>query len=743
MSRGSINVSRVQTGARSPALQRERAGRAAGAIRRRWALAVLSLAAGLFATTSAFAQTEGLIVDIASFTSDNWPQGEAVVAVLDSGASPVAGLTKEQFQVELNGEPVTIAEVSRGIDSTAGIAVVLTLDVSGSMQGEPLAEAKAAALRFLEGLAPQDEVAIVTFSETATMVLDFTRDRAATSAAISALRAGGATALYPATIESGRLAGTSESTRRAVVILSDGGLGRLVGGEGASRADALASAAPLGVPFFTIGIGQEIDRAFLEELANSTGGRLGVTLTPSGLSQLYTEVAELLRSQYILTLDGSAVDFDASRENTLSVSVTAGELTGSGERAFAAQAPARADEGGNSQMPLLLGAGAAVGIVVLGLLLFFLRRRGGEGGRAGSPRPSPDAPLGVVSSRAPPEMPRPLWRDEPVVPYQPSTETAGWLRVVSGPLTGETFPVAASPVSIGTGHRCLIRLESRPDGDEEMAPELGRVWVRDDQLMVHELGRLTSNGPVGGQWLFLHTGDSFTIGPCSFRFELDRAAFDKPKGQPQPGQPAGSAQTTMAQPAGSIAAPPEQPAPRPLVTLVRQPVETPEPPREAPNVLRDPGEPAAALEAPELPTNGSEAPEPRREVPSGLRDPGEPDAAFEAPEPPREVPNVLRDPVDAPAAAPEASEPPPAAPQAPEPPREAPNVLRDRPALVEPASDESPALPARASTEDGERPRPWSAPSLDGRHDGRDAMPEPFRSTRANSDESSSGVTPL
>jgi hypothetical protein len=39
--------------------------------------------------------------------------------------------------------------------------------------------------------------------------------------------------------------------------------------------------------------------------------------------------------------------------------------------------------------------------------------------------------------------------------------------------------------------------------------------------MVHELPHLTPTGSVGGGWSILDPGEAFTIGPCTFKFELD------------------------------------------------------------------------------------------------------------------------------------------------------------------------------------------------------------------------------
>ncbi|MCH8900712.1 MAG: VWA domain-containing protein [Chloroflexi bacterium] len=296
---------------------------------------LLALATLLLSPAAGLAQEEALTVEVASFTTDESSQAQAVVTVLASDGRPLAGLTAEQFQANLNGTTVPVSAVTRGVDSSLGIAVVLALDVSGSMAGGALTQAKTAAHRFLNDLAPQDTVAIVAFGNAVVPLLAFTTDRAAAGAAIDGLTASGSTALYDATVASIRLAVDSGNSRLAVVLLTDG----VDDGSLLSRADALATAQTLGVPVFAIGLGTGIDRAYLQELAQGNGGRFAETPSPQGLAQLYAEAAELLRGQYILTLDTSEIALDESQAVTLRVDVTAGELTGGGERMFEPRGP--------------------------------------------------------------------------------------------------------------------------------------------------------------------------------------------------------------------------------------------------------------------------------------------------------------------------------------------------------------------------------------------------------------------
>ena len=275
-------------------------------LRLSWLL--LALMTFVLGSANASAQDAGLEVAVAGLTPDGWPEAQAVVTVLGADGRPVAGLKEADFTARVNGEFLPVHAVSQGVDSTLAIDVVLALDVSGSMGDGALAQAKVAARDFLGGLGPDDNVAVVAFSDTVTVVQPFTQDRELATQAIDGLVADGETTLYQATSESVELAAGAGSGRQAVVLLSDG----VDNGSDSSRGDALAVAETMGVPVIAIGLGADIDRAYLEALAEASSGRFAATPSAEGLAQVYQEAAELLRGQYVLTLDASELQLDRS-----------------------------------------------------------------------------------------------------------------------------------------------------------------------------------------------------------------------------------------------------------------------------------------------------------------------------------------------------------------------------------------------------------------------------------------------
>src|SRR3990170_9157724 len=132
-----------------------------GAVTLVLAAAALSLLVG----TAPSAGQEGLGVDIASVDDSGAPQVRAVVNVLDPTGRPLTNLTAENFLVSVNGQAAAVTDVRAAVNSDIGVAVVITVDVSGSMEGAPIQQARAGARAFVEGLAPVDRAAVLAFSD--------------------------------------------------------------------------------------------------------------------------------------------------------------------------------------------------------------------------------------------------------------------------------------------------------------------------------------------------------------------------------------------------------------------------------------------------------------------------------------------------------------------------------------------------------------------------------------------------
>lgn len=202
---------------------------------------------------------------------------------------------------------------------------------------------------------------------------------------IDGLQAGGGTQLYNVAAKAVRYFPDGGSAHRVVLLLSDG---KNDSPENGDLGEAVRLAHAARVPFFVIGLGQEIDEPYLRSLAQETGGLYRSAPTSDELVRLYGDMAALLKTRYRLSYtsglpgDGRAgsVSVRMDVQGAASISnptqepiATPMPLAQTPVIAPTAAPPARPNWG-------WYGAGAVLAIVLTGGL--FLRRK---------PRPTPEA----------------------------------------------------------------------------------------------------------------------------------------------------------------------------------------------------------------------------------------------------------------------------------------------------------------------------------------------------------------
>ncbi|MBI2724237.1 MAG: VWA domain-containing protein, partial [Chloroflexi bacterium] len=233
-----------------------------------WAL-VWTLAGGALAAPRARAQAPAVDMSVNQVTDSTYPDVGVVLSVVDAAGVPVRGLTADQFSASDDDGPLAVASVQSAQDASLPLNVVVAIDISGSMVGEPLARAKDAANQFVRNLGPQDQAAIFTFNATVTPVTPFTNDRVRLTNAIASLNAGGGTALYEAVQTAAFAARSAPSTRRAIVLLTDGENADAPLST-ATKDGSINAATGAGVPIFTVGFGAVADVTYLQFLAQAT-----------------------------------------------------------------------------------------------------------------------------------------------------------------------------------------------------------------------------------------------------------------------------------------------------------------------------------------------------------------------------------------------------------------------------------------------------------------------------------------
>lgn len=168
--------------------------------------------------------------------------------------------------------------------------LVLAIDVSGSMAGEPIEYVRAGLLRMLEHLEPEDRVSLVTYQSAAEVLIEAGDDRGAVEDAVFSLTAGGGTNIYDGLFTAFQLAEAQRAPDRQirVVLLSDGvATAGLTDGE---RLRSLAAAyAKRGIGITTIGVGTEFDVEVMRAIGELGAGNFYFLEDPSAVVEVFTE----------------------------------------------------------------------------------------------------------------------------------------------------------------------------------------------------------------------------------------------------------------------------------------------------------------------------------------------------------------------------------------------------------------------------------------------------------------------
>jgi Ca-activated chloride channel family protein len=163
-----------------------------------------------------------------------------------------------------------------------GTAVVLIIDKSSSMEGRKIELARLAAIGVVENLRPIDSVGVLIFDNSFQWAVPIRRaeDRASIKRLISGITPDGGTQIAPALTEAYQRILPLTAVYKHIVLLTDG-----ISEEGDSMSLAREAVANH-ITISTVGLGQDVNRAFLEKVANSAEGKAYFLNDPSGLEQL-------------------------------------------------------------------------------------------------------------------------------------------------------------------------------------------------------------------------------------------------------------------------------------------------------------------------------------------------------------------------------------------------------------------------------------------------------------------------
>jgi Ca-activated chloride channel family protein len=222
--------------------------------------------------------------------------------VADADGHLVTGLGRDAFQIFEDGVPQTIAAFT---NERVPVGLGVLLDVSDSMFGQRIIDAREAVERFLFTLlTPDDEFFLVAFNHAPRTLTPWTSQPSVVQQALASLKPSGGTAIYDAVISALPQIERRSKQRAALVVISDGA-------DTASdatirdvrtallRSDAFVYAIAIDSPRGHA-INTRVNPDALNEMTSQSGGRTVVVQDAEGLATATTKIAEELNSQNVM-----------------------------------------------------------------------------------------------------------------------------------------------------------------------------------------------------------------------------------------------------------------------------------------------------------------------------------------------------------------------------------------------------------------------------------------------------------
>jgi Ca-activated chloride channel homolog len=223
------------------------------------------------------------------------------VTVRDSEGRLITNLEQKDFIIEEDGVAQPITQFTK---ERVPVSLSLTLDISDSMRGQRMSDARVALANFLDKLlAVEDEASLLGFNHEMRMFGQWTTERAGMRVKLDEIRPSGGTALYDALDAALPLFESRQHPRAALLLVSDG-------------ADTASDVTPTllkqklvrsDVFLYAIGIdtldarnSTRINPFTLNELTSQGGGYTEIIRSTAELGPATERIAEELNHQYMI-----------------------------------------------------------------------------------------------------------------------------------------------------------------------------------------------------------------------------------------------------------------------------------------------------------------------------------------------------------------------------------------------------------------------------------------------------------
>ncbi len=258
-------------------------------------------------------------VQVQQVDATDYPVTRLYLTIQDSSTQTVPeDLIQDFFYIEkkdANGTYVrqTVSKVTQ-LNESEALSIDMVSDISGSMDGSPIQEAKRIMSSFVNSVQFDigDQVELTTFATGVSIKREFTGDWQTLLNDIDILTTEDMTALYDA-LYTGVQRTATQSGARCIIAFTDGQDNY----SNCTPTQVIEASQRYRIPIFIIGIGN-VDTSDLQWICNETGGRYFSISEVSSMEDIYNEIYRTEKEMYLLEFEDISGE-DISSESDIRV----------------------------------------------------------------------------------------------------------------------------------------------------------------------------------------------------------------------------------------------------------------------------------------------------------------------------------------------------------------------------------------------------------------------------------------
>ena len=451
-----------------------------------------------------------LNIVLGEVNTDKFPEICFTISVKDSAGEKIEDLDTNMVKVFEDSVQNNELIIQTLAESDNQIAILVAVDASLSMAGEPIDSVRSAIKSFVGQFSENDQVGVLVFHDEVEIICPFTTNMDTVIILADSIKATGKiTELHYGVVKGLELLNEDENLpkNKALIVLSDG----KDEGTAYSDDDAIEKAREYGIPIFSIGYHTKAEKKYLrvlERMAEKTGGQYNDAPSIKDIDEVYDAVYEQIQAQQSICFTASVFEAD-SMDHTIHVNIVTDR--GVGNTSISFQSPSGKKQKSNDWLIM-----AAIFILLVSISYYINKRNQQkaeeEKQRLEKEKESLERELAdEKQSQVQPDMTEKVEPDPryTVISGRPGGQMAKLqFYFENGPLSGQSFSISDG-MTIGRSDSNLLTVS-----DQTVSGKHAKIVVKGEAFSIVDLDS-TNGTMVNGQKvseMSIKSGDQIQFG---------------------------------------------------------------------------------------------------------------------------------------------------------------------------------------------------------------------------------------